>query len=69
MYRKTGPFQAFEQIGQRLMVEKTNDDVFLHKIQNKLDSIRVARAEMRQMWVERTLELDQSLELQRFHAD
>ena len=51
------------------MIEKKNDDEVLDNIQGKLDSIIPAKTELRQMWVERTLELDQSLELQRFYAD
>ena len=44
------PFQAFEQIGQRVMVEEKDYNVFLYEIQDKLDSIRVARAELKGPW-------------------
>ena len=39
LYRKKGPFEALEQIGNRMMIEKEDDNEFLDDIHGKLDSI------------------------------
>ncbi|CAG9856863.1 unnamed protein product [Phyllotreta striolata] len=63
---RAGTFHALEQFGQQLL---NSNHYASPEIQEKLEQLNAARADLERAWIDRRLQLDQNLELNLFYRD
>ncbi|XP_056641828.1 spectrin alpha chain isoform X2 [Diorhabda sublineata] len=63
---RAGTFHALEQFGQQLL---NSNHYASPEIQEKLEQLNKARADLERAWIDRRLQLDQNLELNLFYRD
>ncbi|XP_072386610.1 spectrin alpha chain isoform X2 [Diabrotica undecimpunctata] len=63
---RAGTFHALEQFGQQLL---NSNHYASPEIQDKLEKLNKARADLERAWIDRRLQLDQNLELNLFYRD